>query len=426
MKRVVIAGIASGVGKTTVVVALTAALRARGLRVQTFKCGPDYLDPSWHSRASGRPSYNLDGWMMGKDAVLASFSRADADIAIIEGMMGLYDGASPINDEGSAAEIARWLNAPVVAVADAWAIARTLSAIGLGLREFDRRIHLAGLFANRVGGRAHLQLLRDACKETVPVVAGLPKDDSIVLPERHLGLHHAAQVEIDVGRWAALLEEWGAVEPLLEIAASAPYLELPTNKLARGATKCRIGIARDEAFHFYYEDNLARLQSLGAELVEFSPIHDSLPDVDGLYFGGGYPELHAKQLAENLPMKEAIRKFTGPIYAECGGLMYLCNQIDNHEMVGLVDARAITTPRLQALGYVEVSTVKPTIFGPAGLRWRGHQFRHCRLESPPRGGALQVGDELQGWGEGRVLASWVHAHFASCPEVAEHFVRSCS
>jgi cobyrinic acid a,c-diamide synthase len=423
MKRIVIAGIASGVGKTTVVVALAAALRARGLRVQTFKCGPDYLDPSWHARATGRPSYNLDGWMMGRDSVLATFSRADADIAVIEGMMGLYDGASPINDEGSAAEIARWLSAPVVAVVDSWAIARTIGALAVGLREFDPRVNLAGLFANRVGSRAHLQLLKDACPD---VVAGLPKDDSIALPERHLGLHHAAQVDIDVHHWAALLEEWNAVEPLLEIASSAPYLELQTQKLKLPAAKCRIGIARDEAFHFYYEDNLARLQSLGAELVEFSPIRDALPAVDGLYFGGGYPELHASELAQNRAMIESIRKFAGPIYAECGGLMYLCRKIDDHELVGLVDADAITTPRLQALGYVEVSTVKETIFGPAGLRWRGHQFRHCKLEASPAGGALRVGSELQGWGGPRVLASWVHAHWASCPEAAENFVRSCS
>jgi cobyrinic acid a,c-diamide synthase len=426
MQRVLIAGLESGVGKTTVVVGLAAALRARGLRVATFKVGPDYLDPSWHARATGSPSHNLDGWMMGREAVVGTFARASADIALIEGMMGLYDGAAPTSDEGSAAEIARWLSAPVVCVVDAWAIARTIGAIALGLRQFDARLHLAGVIANRVGGRAHLELLQAACPD---VIGGLPRRDELAIPERHLGLHHAAQVGGDpVQPWAALLEEWGLVDRVLAIARSAPPLpSLPTP--AKGAANCRIGVARDAAFHFYYEDNLARLESLGAELVFFSPIADRLPDVNAVYLGGGYPELHAESLAQNSQMLAALKAFGGPIYAECGGLMYLCRALRTldgrtHDMVGLVDAVAEMTPSLQALGYVEVETLAPTILGPAGTKYRGHQFRHGRLQSAPDGGVLQVKGERQGWGGARVLASWVHAHWASCPAAAEHLVRS--
>jgi cobyrinic acid a,c-diamide synthase len=429
--RIVIAGLESGVGKTTVVVGLVAALKARGLSVVTFKCGPDYLDPIWHARASGRPSHALDGWMMGQEAVLATFSRATGDVAIIEGMMGLYDGASPVSDEGSAAEIARWLSAPVVAVVDAWAMARTIGAVGLGLEAFDRRLDFRGLVANRVGGRAHLDLMIQSYHR---VLGGLPRRDELAIPERHLGLHQAGDDALEkVRAWGGLLEEWGLVDPLLQIARSAPPMKRPhpAPTPAPGATNCRIGVARDAAFHFYYEDNLTRLSSLGAELIFFSPIADRLPDVDAVYLGGGYPELHAEALSRNGAMRAALARFSGPIYAECGGLMYLCRAIRTldgraHEMVGRVDAVAAMTPSLQALGYVEVETLEPTLFGPPGVRWRGHQFRHCRLESAPPGGALRVRDERQGWGGDRVLASWVHAHWASCPEAAASFVRSAA
>jgi cobyrinic acid a,c-diamide synthase len=426
MHRVVIAGLESGVGKTTLTVGLAAALRARGLRVATFKVGPDYLDPSWHARASGAPSHNLDGWMMGREAVLGTFARASGDVALIEGMMGLYDGASPTSDEGSAAEIARWLDAPVVCVVDAWAIARTIGAIALGVRQFDARVNLAGIVANRVGGRAHLELLKAACPD---VLGGLPRKDELAIPERHLGLHHAAQVGDDpVRAWAALVEEWGLADRVLAIARTAPPLP-PRPTPAPGATNCRIAVARDAAFHFYYEDNLARLESLGAELVFFSPIADRLPPVDAVYLGGGYPELHAEALSRNAELRAALAAFSGPIYAECGGLMYLCRALRTvdgrtHEMAGLVDVVAEMTPSLQALGYVEVSTVAPSLLGPAGTKYRGHQFRHGRLQSQPSGGVLRVRDELQGWGGPRVVASWVHAHWASCPAAAEHFVRS--
>jgi cobyrinic acid a,c-diamide synthase len=448
--RLLIAGSASGVGKTTVVVALAAALRARGLRVAAFKCGPDYLDPTYHERATASVSHNLDGWMMGKQAVLDTFARAAraADIALIEGVMGLYDGAAPDGEEGSAAEIAKWLRAPVVAVVDAAGMARTIAAIGVGLRDFDPAVQLAGLFANRVGSPAHLDLLKRACAGAVPVLGGLPKEPSLAFAERHLGLRSADQSVVPdtlLASWAARFAEWNAPGAFVELARSAAPLEVGQEGAQRATParpRCRIGLARDAAFHFYYDDNLRRLEALGAELVPFSPIADAglPPHLDGLYFGGGYPEVHAEALAGNGSMLlgvSALAAAGAPIYAECGGLMYLADAIRtldgrDHKMVGLVRGVAVMRDKLAALGYVEVETQRRTILGGAGLRMRGHQFRYSTLEGAAeselaysvrrrRGGATHA----EGYGAANVLASYVHAHWASNPLCAEGLVQSC-
>ncbi|MBZ4420307.1 cobyrinate a,c-diamide synthase [Myxococcus sp. RHSTA-1-4] len=448
--RIVVAGTASGVGKTTTVVALTRALRARGLEVATFKCGPDYLDPTFHARASGAPCHNLDGWMMGREAVVGTFTRASrgADVALIEGVMGLFDGASADTDDGSAAQVARWLGAPVLAVVDASGMARTIAAIGHGLASFHPEVRVVGLWANRVGSRGHLELLQRACVGTgTPVVGGFPERPELAFPERHLGLVTAQEGGLPPERlegWGALAPEWCDVDGVLRLAASAGALDgtVPEASVHRAvAPVCRIAVARDEAFHFYYEDNLRRLEALGAELVPFSPVRDGAlpPEVHALYLGGGYPEAHAEALARNAPMREAVRAFAragGPVYAECGGMMYLAQALRTldgrmHEMVGLVPGVAVMAPRLQALGYVEVETTRRTVLGGAGLRFRGHQFRYSTLEGAPSdGGALRVrrrrGDSThqEGYGPDNVLASYVHAHWASNPLAAEGFVRS--
>jgi cobyrinic acid a,c-diamide synthase len=443
--RLVIAGEASGVGKTTTVLALAAALRARGLRVAAFKCGPDYLDPTYHARATGSTSHNLDGWMMGKDAVLATFARASrgADVALIEGVMGLYDGASPDGEEGSAAEIAKWLQAPVVAVVDAGGMARTIAAVGIGLRAFDPALELAGLFANRVGSRGHLDLLKHACRPHVPVVGGLLRDEARAFPERHLGLRTAdADVVPDalIAAWGAAFAEWNDVDAFIALARRAPPLDVSTVELAPSAPRCRIALARDAAFHFYYDENLARLRALGAELVPFSPISDrTLPDVDGVYLGGGYPELHAVALARNESMRASLRAAAArgtPVYAECGGLMYLADSVRtldgvNHPMLGLVAGTAVMHDKLQALGYVELETQRRTLLGGAGVRMRGHQFRYSTLEGAD-GNAYRVRKRRggapfdEGYGAGNVLGSYIHVHFASNPLVAESFVAACA
>jgi cobyrinic acid a,c-diamide synthase len=445
--RLVIAGVASGVGKTTATVGLVRALRARGLEVAVFKCGPDYLDPTYHQRAAGRASHNLDGWLMGRAAVLETFTRAaaGADLAVIEGVMGLFDGVSPTGEEGSTAEIAKWLDAPVVLVVDAGGMARTVAALAAGFAGFDRDLSLAGLVANRVGSRGHLELLRQA-QRTPPILGAFPAAEEHAFPSRHLGLRTADRDAVPDARleaWGRLVEEWWSVEGLLALARAAPPLAPPAPAPAPAAApRCRLGVAFDEAFHFYYEHNLATLTALGAALVRFSPLHDAdLPDVDGLYLGGGYPEVHAAALAANAPMKAAIAAFAGrgrPLYAECGGLMYLVQRLRtldgaSHAMVGLLPGEAVLSPRLEALGYVEVETQAPTILGPAGLRFRGHQFRYSRLEGAATTGlAYSVrrrrGGEAfrEGHAAGSVLGSYVHAHWASNRLVAEHFVESCA
>ncbi len=446
--RLVIAGTSSNVGKTTVMVGLIRALRARGLRVAVFKCGPDYLDPTYHVRAADAPCHNLDGWMMGRDAVLSTFTRAaqETDIALLEGVMGLFDGASPTSEEGSTAEIAKWLKAPVLLVCDAGGMARSIAALAHGFTTFDASLLISGLICNRIGSRGHLDLLRKATEGLIPVMGGLPKESSLAFADRHLGLHSAdrATVPEDVFvSWGERVSEWCDVDAIIALAKSAPALpEIPaTARIVGEGVSCRIGLAFDEAFHFYYDHNLRCLENLGAELVRFSPIHDAhLPDVDGLYFGGGYPEVHADDLSRNLSMRNDVRSFAeaqGPIYGECGGLMYLSDGIRTvagvlHPMVGLIPGEAEMKDRLQALGYVEVETKENTLLGPAGLRFRGHQFRYSDFHLSPdveraysvcrRHGGEPFGE---GYRRGNTLVSYVHAHWASNPLLAQGFVQAC-
>jgi cobyrinic acid a,c-diamide synthase len=328
--RLVIAGTASGVGKTTFTVGLIRALRSRGLKVAVFKCGPDYLDPTYHARAAGSKSHNLDGWMMGRDAVIETFTRvsANADIAIIEGVMGLFDGASPTAENGSTAEIAKWLGAPVLLVVDASGMARSVAAVARGFATFDSGLQLAGLICNWVGSKSHLNLLSEAC-ERPPVLGGLPKDTSASFPERHLGLRTANEDSVSetiFSKLGDLVADWCQLDQITSIAAKAALIRLDTAIEPSSydhETKCVIAVAHDEAFHFYYEDNLARLEKAGARLVRFSPIHDTqLPaQADGIYLGGGYPEVHAAELARNTSMRRQIAAFAadgGVIYAEWG------------------------------------------------------------------------------------------------------------
>lgn len=447
--RLVIAGISSNVGKTTVMVGLVRALRARGLNVAVFKCGPDYLDPTYHVRAAGAPCHNLDGWMMGREAVLSTFMHASqgADIALLEGVMGLFDGASPTSDEGSTAEIAKWLQSPVLLVCDAGGMARSIAALAKGFSTFDPDLQISGLICNRLGSCGHLDLLRKATEGKPPVLGGLPKEAALAFADRHLGLHSAdrATVSDDVFvAWGDRVSEWCDIDAIMALAQAAPPLPevQAVERIVTEGARCRIGLAFDEAFHFYYDDNLRRLEGLGAELVRFSPIHDAhVPDVDGLYFGGGYPEVHAEGLSRNQSMRKDVASFAemqGPIYGECGGLMYLSSGIRTldrtlYPMVGLIPGEAEMKDRLQALGYVEVDTKSETMLGPSGLKFRGHQFRYSDFHLPAevectynvrrrRGGEVFQ----EGYRQGNTLVSYVHAHWASNPLLAQGFVQACS
>ncbi|PJZ41841.1 cobyrinic acid a,c-diamide synthase [Leptospira kmetyi] len=447
--RIVIAGTGSGVGKTTIVLALTQAFQKRGMNVATFKCGPDYLDPTYHARATGKTCHNLDGWLMGKESVLNTFHQAchNADIAIIEGVMGLFDGHSPNSETGSTAEIAKWLGAPVLSVVDASGMARTVAALLQGLKAFDPELKLAGAFTNFIGSKSHIQLLKDASND-IPVFGGFSKHPEHAFPERHLGLYSASEENLSEERfhfWGNLAEEWLEIDSVLKIAKSAPKIDVPISSTNTVTTRCRIGIALDSAFHFYYEENLMRLKEAGAELIFFSPISDSkIPEADGLYFGGGYPELFAESLSENVSMLNDIRELAynnKPIYAECGGLMYLSQEIERVDgesfpMLGLIPGKVKMGEKLKALGYVEVVTETRTIFGEAGLRFRGHQFRYSDFE-PKESSEKELkfayklrrrrGNEVveEGYQNRSILASYVHAHWASNPTLPRGFVQSC-
>jgi cobyrinic acid a,c-diamide synthase len=441
--RIVIAGTHSGVGKTTIATALMAALSRRGMRVQPFKVGPDFIDPGFHQVACGRVSRNLDGWMLSRETNLQVFTRAaaDADVAIVEGVMGLFDGRAAVGEEGSTAEMAKWLNAPVLLVADASAMARSAAALVHGFESFDPDLCVAGVVFNRVGGARHVELLRESvsahCRSTV---AGcLPHNEKIALPSRHLGLK-LAEESLNEQRLSAMadwIESNLNLDQLLAIArdhASLIDVEAPRDTAVE--SRVRIGVARDHAFCFYYQDNLDLLARCGAELVPFSPIVDqSLPaGLDGLYLGGGYPELHADELARNRPMLEAVRAFARsgrPVYAECGGFMYLTEAIIDaegreHSMVGLFPTRARMQTRLAALGYREPLPAPEALWAQGCEDLRGHEFRYSSIDPMPPEVARVYADPALGYRVHSVFASYIHLHFLASPEFVRGFVEHCA
>ncbi|MBF0550289.1 MAG: cobyrinate a,c-diamide synthase [Deltaproteobacteria bacterium] len=450
--RILIAGTNSGVGKTSVTLALVGALRQRGLRVQTFKVGPDYLDPTYLARASGRPCYNLDGWMMGRDYVRELFARqaASADISVIEGVMGLFDGSDPMSIEGSTAQIAAWLQAPVVLVVNVHGLARSIAPLVKGFAEFDPTVAIRGVIANKCGTERHqIHLTRSLAAGDLPqLVAAIPRDAFPALPSRHLGLVTADHRNLSddiIQQLGRVIDTPGTIETMIRLADQAPELEAGTAppEISPLPSPVRLGLADDAAFHFYYQDNLDALEAAGCELVRFSPLHDAaLPEgLAGLYLGGGYPEEYAAELAANQTMLQAVRDFAGsgrPIYAECGGLMYLSQGITlrdgrRPELTGLFPSGTRMLDRLKALGYVEVTLTQDSLLGRAGDRLRGHEFHYSELDDPTAevAGWEQVyvtrkpsSDTTgrEGWQQGRVLASYVHLHFASRPEAVRHFV----
>ena len=443
---VVVAGTGSGVGKTSITLGLLAALRRRGLVVQPFKVGPDFIDPGLHAVASGRPSFNLDGWMCGRERVLAcvgTHARA-ADVAIVEGMMGCFDGVDGRSDAGSTAEIARWLEAPVVLVLDAWALARSAGAIALGFERFDPELRVAGFIANRVGSDGHGRMVLDAIASVCrgAPLGAIARNEALVLPERHLGLVSAVEGTLGPDKLRALGE---TIERSLDVdrllALAAPVEAPPLRGERPAAPRARVGVARDEAFQFYYAENLEMLRAAGAELIFWSPLAGELPDVDGLYFGGGYPELHAARLARNVAARETLRRFAAagrPIYAECGGLMYLAETLEDpdggaHPMVGVLPTTVRMRPRRMALGYTEVTFTGSTPLGRAGAVVRGHEFHYSTLDRVPdrvarvyRLGARGDAERAEGFLIGRTLMSYVHLHFASNPDLPRAFVAACS
>lgn len=449
MKGVIVAGVHSGCGKTTVTLGLMAALKRRGLRVAPFKVGPDFIDPGHHARVTGVVSRNLDGWMLSKDYNLSCFlqNAAGSDIAVVEGVMGLFDGYDGTSDAGSAAQMAKWLDLPVVLVVDARSMARSAAALIQGFERFDPDVKFAGIIFNNLGSERHLDYLREAMKGnvTAPCLGGLVRDSAIAIPERHLGLFTESDHPLsddDAAKLARLMEDRIDIDGLL--ALPSPSLSRPEFSVQQSndIREVRIGVARDNAFCFYYEDNLDLLHRFGADLFFFSPMTDYPPEnIDGLYFGGGYPELYARQLSQNTRMRHWIceKSRNGiPIYGECGGFMYLCKAIqdidgNNHPMTGCFPFVTRMLPKRKALGYREISLTADSPIGLAGIKARGHEFHYSELiecvdsiETIYAVADRKGGDaSAEGYRIGRTIGSYIHLHFGSRPMIAQHFVNTC-
>jgi cobyrinic acid a,c-diamide synthase len=407
MKTVVIAGTHSGVGKTTIAAGLLAALAKRGHSVQGFKVGPDYIDPSYHERATGRPSRNLDLWLCPASALRKSYARAAAEVNVVEGMMGLFDGAA--DGRGSTAAVAKVLGAPVILVVDAQALAQSAGALVHGYATFDPSLSPAGVIFNRVAGEGHYEYLRRSAR--LPSFGWVEEDPSIALPERHLGLVPAGERPPDLARLGERVVRRLSLDALLERAEVAAPKRAA---LPRRAPRVTIACARDEAFSFYYQDNLDLLEAAGARIVPFSPLRGELPDADALYLGGGFPELHRPR--EHRRLREAVRAGL-PVYAECGGLMYLVGQ-------GLVPGRIEMTGRLQNFGYTEARAARDTVIVRRGRRLRGHEFHHSRWIHPRVPPAWRLARGPEGYARKNIHASYVHLHFGGAPECARRLVES--
>ena len=438
-KALVIGAASSGSGKTTITLGLIAALRARGLTVQSYKVGPDYIDTGWHAQASDRAAHNLDSWLIPTGKLCSIFENTigDADVAIVEGVMGLYDGGR--RGISSTAEIAKLLGAPVVLVIDAKSIGASAAAIALGFREFDRGVEIAGVILNRLGSSTHQAMIEDALSKIgIRSFGGLRRDEKFSIPERHLGLL-TAEENPSVDFLSALR---GAVELSIDIDGlltnAATVEKSPPLRFDAIKKICRIGIARDAAFSFYYPESLSELERRGAQLIEFSPLHDErLPDVDGLILGGGYPEMHASTLEKNLAMRQSIRRAASdgmPIYAECGGYMYLMRELigfdgRRYEMCGVFDGRATMNERLQMVGYVEAEILSDCVIGRRGDRVRAHEFHFSSIDGDLSAKKIFRCTRLRtekiynaGSVEKNAVGSYLHLHFAGCPSVADHFV----
>jgi len=448
--RLVIAAPHSHSGKTTVTLALLAALRQRGWRVAPFKVGPDYIDPQLHRQAAGSISYNLDTYLVPAGQVQETFCRVAqaADIAIVEGVMGLFDGSSPTSRTGSTAEVAALLQAPIVLVIDASGMAASVGALLHGFRTYDPEVRVAGVILNRLGSAGHMRYLAPAVeREGVEILGYLPRDVTLTIPERHLGLLPTAEedrVTPLLGHLTTLASRYVDLDRVLRLAHTAPALTHALPPLQESAqTGIRVAWAHDEAFHFSYQENRDRLAAAGAAMVPFSPLHDdALPaDIDAVWLGGGFPEHFAAQLAANTGMLTAIRQQATrglPIYAECGGFMYLCEWLvdqrgQRHPQVGLIPGGTRMTERLQQFGYAEATFLQDTPLGPAGTTVRGHRFHYSVYEpgSPPPDCAYRVtrtttGEvHLEGFCTHHVLATYLHIHLGSQPQMARYFVDFC-
>ncbi|AKB33505.1 Cobyrinic acid A,C-diamide synthase [Methanosarcina siciliae HI350] len=471
--RVLISADRSSSGKTTISMGLMAALVSRGYKVQPFKVALDYIDPSYHTEITGRFCRNLDGYLMDENGILDVYSHAcetggGADIAIIEGVRGLYEGFEGLSDLGSTAQIAKILKCPVVFVINARSITRSAAALIGGYKNFDPDVEIAGVILNNIGGRRHAQKAKEAIEHYtgVPVIGIIPRDPSMQISMRHLGLMPALEGRRRLGDGGfedrlrgieEIINKGIDVDRFLEIAGSAKLLTSPENSIffpaaGAGSLRPRIGIALDEAFNFYYRDNIDLLELAGAEIVYFSPVNDpEIPDVDGLYIGGGYPELFAAEIEANGSMRRSIKEASAagmPIYAECGGLMYLTEKISTgvpgkgtyhdasmpestYAMVGALPGHTIMG-QTRVVSYNIGTLDRDCLIGKKGNSFKGHEFHHSEIREIPEDAefaiALLRGTGIKGDRDGLIvgntLGSYAHLHGVAYRELAGSFVEA--
>ncbi|MFD2444920.1 cobyrinate a,c-diamide synthase [Bacillus sp. CGMCC 1.16607] len=447
--RLVVAGVSSGAGKTSITIGLMAAFKQKGITVQGFKCGPDYIDPTFHTAVTKRPSRNLDSWMLSEEVVKEVFHRGsqDADISIIEGVMGFYDGKSPLSNKGSTAEISILLDCPTILVVDCSKMARSAAAIVKGFQALEPRAKIAGVIANKVGSLGHYQIIKEAVEQEcgIPVCGYLLKDSRIEMPERHLGLVPAierGELDENLNQLGKLVSETFDLNQIFQLSKQTPLNINISNSLfkQRIPMDVKVAVAKDEAFHFYYQENLDLIESFGGEIVYFSPLKgEKLPeDADGLYIGGGFPELFADKLSVQVEAKRSIysKIMDGlPTLAECGGFMFLTETIetierDQYPMVGVIPGVTKMQDRLAAIGYREISELNGNYLFNENQSARGHEYHYSTYHpSNEHEKAYYVkgmfGEGEEGFLYKNVIAGYTHIHFASCPSVLENFLLKC-
>ncbi|SMC81978.1 cobyrinic acid a,c-diamide synthase [Desulfocicer vacuolatum DSM 3385] len=469
MKGFVIAGTGSGSGKTTASLGIMAWLAKMGYRVAPFKVGPDFIDPGHHTALTGTPSRNLDSWMLTQEVNQNIFARGckDKDVAVVEGVMGLFDGYSGVSEAGSTAQMAKWLGLPVLLLVDARSMARSAAAIVKGFEEFDPDIKFAGVIFSKTGSDRHYEYLKEAVEDKcrMKCLGHLPRNENLVMPERHLGLVTSDEHLVSstmVNTLVSMINDHTDLKKMVttlpeiktEIETKLPDFDKGNTTPAFSPALCekkenkiRIAVARDKAFCFYYPENLEFLESAGAEPVFFSPMKDKyLPgNIHGIYLGGGYPELFAETLSKNIAMKQQIKEKSDqgmPVYGECGGFMYLCSHIigmdgaTQYPMTGCFPFTAVMSKKMRSLGYREILLEQDCLVGKKGDILRGHEFHYSSLEDDTLGydgmqriykASARAGRNvsLEGYCRSNTLGSYMHIHFGSHPGAARTFVISC-
>lgn len=445
-KRFVLAGTGSSVGKTTFTIGLMKALQQRGYAVQGFKCGPDYIDPSYHTAVTGRVSRNIDSWMFEPQSVrdIVARASADANVSIIEGVMGFYDGKSPLSDEGSAADISIITESPVILIVNCASMARSVAAIVKGFQTLSDETNIVGVIANQVGSVGHFEIVKAAVEQEcgIPVIGYLKREEDIDIPSRHLGLIPAIERgELDpfFDKLGKLMEETIDLDQLLRLV-DAPILQETTHLFEQHPDEnVTIAVARDAAFNFYYEENLELLRSHGATLTFFSPLaNETVPaEADGLYIGGGFPEEFAEQLSGNDISKHSITNAISrglPTLAECGGFMYLTESIANttgesYPMLGVIEGHVTMQKKMAALGYREITGTAGNFLIAEDEEAKGHEFHYSKFEGTHESPAYETtgrfGKKQEGFKRGNLVAGYTHFHFVSNPKLVDNWISAC-